>query len=452
MPRIEVPFIVDKQIITQSPTVKLVGGGQNYFYATFKICDVWKKVSGIKVVFSRENIVKVITLSKGDDCWECEIPWEVIAEKGIFYVGIFGDDMLLTDTAYVEVLEGCLTEGEEPLEPTPDWFSTMEKKMEDKVDKEDGKGLSTNDFDDEYKDKVDNLIRDNEKLQQQMEESKAYVTDSSNTPIYDVNIKAENKGIEGIKFYGAVSQETGATLANPKTITYPTTVNTFYVCGVRTELNAYITNSPFLATNKYKDEGWYDFNTKALHFKNRIKKIVLNGTERWFKVSALNGRYFVNLHTIDGAFTSEDLDRISNGTPIAYGDDALCSSGTYHNVSNGNPTQSGQFWLSQDVGNSGGFFRAYFYAPEFDTLDEVLAQVKKNPITLLMPMIYDVKEYTIPNRIEVLNAINSRAKNPFSLYFYGAGFGELDTEVTYQVDVGLCLQNLKNAINKLSEK
>lgn len=158
MPRIEVPFVVEKQLITQSPTVKLVGGGQNYFYATFNICDTWKKVSGIKVVFTRENIVKVVALTKGDNCWECEIPWEVMAEKGVFYVGIFGNDLLLTDTAYVEVSKGCLTEGDEPLEPTPDWFTHVEKELENKVDKVDGKGLSTNDFTDELKDKLENEL------------------------------------------------------------------------------------------------------------------------------------------------------------------------------------------------------------------------------------------------------------------------------------------------------
>ena len=131
MPRINVPFIVDGMRIVQNPPVRLVAGGQNYFYATFEICETWKKLSNIKAVFTRGEVSKLITLTESDDCLECRIPWEVMTEKGVFEVGIFGGDTLLTNMEYVVVDEGCCTDGSTPEPPTPDWFQQVEGDIEE---------------------------------------------------------------------------------------------------------------------------------------------------------------------------------------------------------------------------------------------------------------------------------------------------------------------------------
>lgn len=127
MPRIDVPFKVDKQMIIQTPPVKIAAGGKNYFYAVFDLCETWKDVPAEKAVFIRDDIRKAMSLTPGEnDCLECEIPWEVMQEPGLFYVGIFGGDTLLTNTHHVKVIEGCIREGDEPLPPTPDWFNKVE--------------------------------------------------------------------------------------------------------------------------------------------------------------------------------------------------------------------------------------------------------------------------------------------------------------------------------------
>lgn len=130
MPRIDIPFVVEQQHITQPTGEKLVSGGQNYFYATFKTNEIWEDISDVKAVFVRDAISKLISVTKTDDGFECQIPWEVMGYKGAFQVGIFGGDRLLTDYTYVIVKQGCVVEGEEPAPPTPDWFSEMEKKIE----------------------------------------------------------------------------------------------------------------------------------------------------------------------------------------------------------------------------------------------------------------------------------------------------------------------------------
>lgn len=132
MARIDIPFVIEKQHITQPTREKLVAGGRNYFYATFKMCDVWSDITGLKAEFVREGVEpKLMELSETESGYECEIPWEVMADKGIFQVGIFGGDRLLTNYEYVIVLEGCGGKGGEPLAPTEDWFRKIEKQIAD---------------------------------------------------------------------------------------------------------------------------------------------------------------------------------------------------------------------------------------------------------------------------------------------------------------------------------
>ena len=127
MPRIDVPFVVENQHITQPTGEKLVSGGQNYFYATFEIKGVWEKISNIKAVFVRDAISILVNLIETDRGYECQIPWEVMGYKGAFQVGVFGGDRMLTDYTYVIVKQGCVVDGEVPSPPTPDWFSEIEK-------------------------------------------------------------------------------------------------------------------------------------------------------------------------------------------------------------------------------------------------------------------------------------------------------------------------------------
>ena len=131
MARIVIPFKVEKQHITQPTREAIVAGGQNYFHATFIINEVWDDIKNVRAVFSRDNISKLMPLIETETGYECEIPWEVMADKGSFQVGIFGGDRLLTDYAYVIVKEGCVVDGESPLPPTPDWFTKIEEDIED---------------------------------------------------------------------------------------------------------------------------------------------------------------------------------------------------------------------------------------------------------------------------------------------------------------------------------
>lgn len=169
MARIVIPFKVEKQHITQPTREVIVAGGQNYFYATFTINEVWEDIKNVKAVFSRDNISKPVPLIETETGYECVIPWEVMVDKGSFQVGIFGGDRLLTDYAYVIVKEGCVVDGESPLPPTPDWFTKIEEDVEMAKEAADSIGDLSSSVD-ELSSETEVMKSDIEGLQQQIRE------------------------------------------------------------------------------------------------------------------------------------------------------------------------------------------------------------------------------------------------------------------------------------------
>lgn len=162
MSRIDIFFTVSGQCITQdidNPT--LHAGDKGYFYAVFDLEDAFLDIEP-KAVFTKQGGSVVMDLVKNAaDKYECAIPWEAMYTSGFFTVGIFGGDMMLTNAVSVKVEKGCVPEGGKPLEPTPGWsdkinaeITAINKELENKVTKEEGKGLSTNDYTDEDKEKV----------------------------------------------------------------------------------------------------------------------------------------------------------------------------------------------------------------------------------------------------------------------------------------------------------
>lgn len=186
MARIDIPFVIKKQHISQPTREKLVAGGQNYFYATFTIGDGWEDITNLKAVFTRNDLNKVVALTATESGYECKIPWEVMPDKGAFHVGIFGGDRMLTNWEYVVVLEGCCPEGGEPLAPTPDWFTQVENDLSEM--KEDVETVSSmQEQVDEVVEATEIIKTDVEGIQQQINEEahfRGYL--STNAKIQDL--------------------------------------------------------------------------------------------------------------------------------------------------------------------------------------------------------------------------------------------------------------------------
>jgi hypothetical protein len=168
MSRVDIFFTVSSQRITQDiDNPVLHAGDKKHFYAVFDLEEAFQSIEP-KAVFTKQGGSILMDLIKNEaDKYECVIPWEAMYTAGFFTVGIFGGDMMLTNTVSVKVEKGCVPEGGKPLEPTPGWADVIDasirainKELEDKVDKVDGKGLSTNDYTDEDKEKVRNFTGD----------------------------------------------------------------------------------------------------------------------------------------------------------------------------------------------------------------------------------------------------------------------------------------------------
>lgn len=131
MTRIDIEFSVERQNLTLITKEPLRAKDENYFYAVFNLCEKWSDVNGIKASFVRDDLSFVVELTQGANGYlECNIPWELMTDKGEFYVGIFGGDRILTNTVRIDVAESCLSDGAAPQPPTPDWFTKMEDKIE----------------------------------------------------------------------------------------------------------------------------------------------------------------------------------------------------------------------------------------------------------------------------------------------------------------------------------
>lgn len=128
MVRIDIPFIVNGQHIKQHPKVKIAAGGQNHFYAVFKICGIWTNISYKKAVFRYDGRNYIMDIVQNGDQMECRIPWEVMTTPNTYFdTGIFGGDRIPTSMARTFVIEGCVGDGQEPQAPTPDWFQKIEE-------------------------------------------------------------------------------------------------------------------------------------------------------------------------------------------------------------------------------------------------------------------------------------------------------------------------------------
>lgn len=145
MPRIDILFSVDGDIISRLDKKRPKSGDREYFYAKFSINgEIWDNIDNKRASFTRGNDTYIMPLEAYNDCFECKIPWEVMTKPGYFNVGIFGGNRLLTNQVKVDVDKGCLYDGIEPAQPTHDWFNKIDCEI-DKIN-----DVNYKDITDEY--------------------------------------------------------------------------------------------------------------------------------------------------------------------------------------------------------------------------------------------------------------------------------------------------------------
>lgn len=165
MPRFDIEFAVNGQTQTLTVTQRkaIRAGSKNYWYAVFALDATVAELSPLYATFSREpyhrNRGRAIIVpleqsdARSDTEYSCQFPWEVLTRKGSVFVGLFAGDMLVTNEVEIEVTEAAPTLGSEGHHTAP-WYKPFVDALNGKQDKEAGKGLSSNDYTNEDKEKV----------------------------------------------------------------------------------------------------------------------------------------------------------------------------------------------------------------------------------------------------------------------------------------------------------
>lgn len=116
-------YSVDSVKITLTEDETLVAGSVGVHYAEFTFDESWENYAKT-AVFRNGNVTVEALVADG----KCEIPWEVLADAGLLYVGIrgeLGDKQRPTLWAARKTVHDGAERGDEAREPTPDIYQQL---------------------------------------------------------------------------------------------------------------------------------------------------------------------------------------------------------------------------------------------------------------------------------------------------------------------------------------
>ena len=125
-------FRVRNQQIERLESNLVVSGSKNYLHAKFTFTKEWNGLTKT-AVFKREEDEEGYLVVLNNDV--ALIPWEVLQNEGIFYVSVFGGDLITVNKARVIVEESGYIDGGQPSDPTPDVYNQLTTHIDTKQDK-----------------------------------------------------------------------------------------------------------------------------------------------------------------------------------------------------------------------------------------------------------------------------------------------------------------------------
>ncbi len=108
----------------------LIAGSVGVHHAEFLLDETWSDYTAVTAVFRCGTAEREIMLTDG----KCEIPWEVLCERGTLQVGIYGasgEKIRPTLWAAPKTVHPGAMACEESREPTPDKWQQVLKTIED---------------------------------------------------------------------------------------------------------------------------------------------------------------------------------------------------------------------------------------------------------------------------------------------------------------------------------
>jgi len=123
------------QVLTFENTPVITSGDVNYDTIMFDFCSRWDGYTKTAIFYRSEDEVYYQLL---DEANTCNIPNEVLTEKGDVYIGVFGtsgDTTLTSQVLKYKITKGAITENLKPSDPTPDIYSQILSRYAEIIEK-----------------------------------------------------------------------------------------------------------------------------------------------------------------------------------------------------------------------------------------------------------------------------------------------------------------------------
>ena len=133
---IKIDCLDQRLIVASAPT--LASGGKNENEVEFNFCEKWNGFEKV-AVFYRD--VKDPYKSTIDGNGRCVVPWEVLTSDGYIFIGVFGVKDDITRTSEIlryKIKLGAITEDLKPSDPTPELWEQILAGITDKVNVKQG--------------------------------------------------------------------------------------------------------------------------------------------------------------------------------------------------------------------------------------------------------------------------------------------------------------------------
>lgn len=114
------------QVLAFENTPVIASGGREENFVQFSFCSQWNGYARAAVFWRNEADAYQVALGADDSC---VIPWEVLADEGLIYFGVFGVNQdnrrRTTEVLSYYIAKGAITENTRPTDPTPDIYNQL---------------------------------------------------------------------------------------------------------------------------------------------------------------------------------------------------------------------------------------------------------------------------------------------------------------------------------------
>lgn len=122
---------VTDQVLQLTNIPKLASGGVNNVQVTFAFCNMWDGLTKTAVFYRTTDQVFPVPLDGSDTCL---VPHEVMANEGISFMGVYGEDssgtVRTSEVLQLTIVQGAITAASIAPDPTPSVYEQLLSRIE----------------------------------------------------------------------------------------------------------------------------------------------------------------------------------------------------------------------------------------------------------------------------------------------------------------------------------